>query len=61
MKNQWLFIAAPSGTATPSNDETANGAITPKKAEVDPLEAPLKGSPLSHGQFQLFGLPALCS
>ncbi|EED17330.1 metal resistance protein ycf1, putative [Talaromyces stipitatus ATCC 10500] len=42
--------AAPSGTATPSNDETANGAITPKKAKVDPLEAPLKGSPLSHGQ-----------
>jgi len=26
------------------------------KEEVDPLEAPLTGSPLSHGQFQLFSL-----
>jgi ATP-binding cassette subfamily C (CFTR/MRP) protein 1 len=48
--------AAPSGAATPLNEETANGISTPKKEEVDPLEAPLKGSPLSHGQFQLFGL-----
>lgn len=48
--------AAPSGTVTPTVEETANGASTPKKEEVDPLDAPLKGSPLSHGQFQLFGL-----
>jgi ATP-binding cassette subfamily C (CFTR/MRP) protein 1 len=48
--------AAPSGTATPTNGQTTTGASTPKKEEVDPLEAPLKGSPLSHGQFQLFGL-----
>ncbi|RFU34159.1 hypothetical protein B7463_g2169, partial [Scytalidium lignicola] len=48
--------AVPSGTTTPTNEMTANGASTPKKEEVDPLKAPLKGSPLSHGQFQLFGL-----
>ena len=48
--------ATPSGTATPFNGPTANGSSTPNKEEVDPLDAPLKGSPLSHGQFQLFGL-----
>jgi ATP-binding cassette subfamily C (CFTR/MRP) protein 1 len=48
--------AAPSGSATPVNEETANGVSTPKKVEIDPLEAPLKNAPLSHGQFQLFGL-----
>ncbi|KAE9374390.1 putative multidrug resistance protein [Stipitochalara longipes BDJ] len=48
--------AAASKTATPLNEETSNNTSTPKKEEVDPLEAPLKESPLSHGQFQLFGL-----
>lgn len=48
--------AGPSGAATPSNDETENGAIMPKKEKVDPLEVTLKDAPLSHGQFQLFGL-----
>jgi ABC-type multidrug transport system fused ATPase/permease subunit len=48
--------AASSETVTSTNEETANGVSTPKKEEVDPLKAPLKGSPLSHGQFQLFGL-----
>lgn len=48
--------AAPSGTVTPTNEETTDGASRPKKEEVDHLEAPLKDSPLSHGQFQLFGL-----
>jgi ATP-binding cassette subfamily C (CFTR/MRP) protein 1 len=38
-----------------TNGETANAISKPEKEE-DPLEAPLKGSPLSHGQFQLFGL-----
>jgi ATP-binding cassette, subfamily C (CFTR/MRP), member 1 len=48
--------AAPSGSATPINEETANGVSTPKKVEINLLEAPLKNAPLSHGQFQLFGL-----
>lgn len=47
--------ATPSGTATPINEAT-NVTTSPKSTEIDPLEAPLKGSPLSHGQFQLFGL-----
>jgi len=47
--------ASRSGSATPLNEDTANGTSKPKE-EVDPLDAPLKGSPLSHGQFQLFGL-----
>jgi len=45
-----------SETATPTNEEAGNGVSMLKKEEVNPLEAPLKGSPLSHGQFQLFGL-----
>jgi len=49
-------ITARSETATPTNEDTANDISTPKKEEIDPLEAPLKSSPLSHGQFQLFGL-----
>ncbi|RDW87858.1 hypothetical protein BP5796_03552 [Coleophoma crateriformis] len=46
---------SPSSIATPAN-ETVNGASNPETEAVDPLEAPLKSSPLSHGQFQLFGL-----
>jgi ATP-binding cassette, subfamily C (CFTR/MRP), member 1 len=46
----------PLGTATPTNDGSLNGASLPKREAVHPLEAPLKDSPLSHGQFQLFGL-----
>jgi ATP-binding cassette subfamily C (CFTR/MRP) protein 1 len=53
--------ASTATTTTSSTDaETVNGASPtppPKKEDVvDPLDAPLKGSPLSHGQFQLFGL-----
>ena len=48
--------AALSGATTPTDEEAANGTSTPKREEDDPLEAPLKSSPLSHGQFQLFGL-----
>jgi ATP-binding cassette subfamily C (CFTR/MRP) protein 1 len=48
--------AVPSGNTTLVNEETANGVSTPKKVKVGPLEALLKDSPLSHGQFQLFGL-----
>ncbi|KAH8194638.1 hypothetical protein TruAng_011196 [Truncatella angustata] len=48
--------AAASGTATPDIEETVNGTSTPSKEKFDPLDASLKGSPLSHGQFQLFSL-----
>ncbi|KAK6200636.1 hypothetical protein LQW54_009679 [Pestalotiopsis sp. IQ-011] len=50
------------GNAEPSTENPANGsdaaaaAAASKKEVVDPLEAPLKSSPFSHGQFQLFGL-----
>jgi ATP-binding cassette, subfamily C (CFTR/MRP), member 1 len=50
------YTLMPSGTATPTSEEPTNEASTPQKEEVDPLGAPLKGSPLSHGQFQLFSL-----
>lgn len=48
--------ARPSGPASPAHRETADVAFMLKQEELDPLEAPLKGSPLSQGQFQLFGL-----
>jgi ATP-binding cassette subfamily C (CFTR/MRP) protein 1 len=48
--------AVPSGNATPTNEDTGDSVFTTKKEEVDHLEAPLKDSPLSYGQFQLFGL-----
>jgi ATP-binding cassette, subfamily C (CFTR/MRP), member 1 len=42
------------GQAPAENGSSSSG---PKKDEqVDPLAAPLKSSPFSHGQFQLFGL-----
>ncbi|KAH8658409.1 hypothetical protein BX600DRAFT_469082 [Xylariales sp. PMI_506] len=43
----------PDGSAAPS--QQGEDAAKEEK-EVDPLDGPLKGSPLSHGQFQLFGL-----
>lgn len=49
-------------TVIKSRGESANNTSgtelpTPKKDEdADPLAAPLKSSPFSHGQFQLFGL-----
>ncbi|KAH8891439.1 P-loop containing nucleoside triphosphate hydrolase protein [Thozetella sp. PMI_491] len=50
--------AAPSeDTTSASTGEAApDGATVPKKDGADPLESSLKDSPLSHGQFQLFGL-----
>ncbi|KAH8591587.1 P-loop containing nucleoside triphosphate hydrolase protein [Bisporella sp. PMI_857] len=44
-----------SEVAMRTNGETSGGTLTPKK-ELHPLEALLKDSPLSHGQFQLFSL-----
>lgn len=48
------------GNAEASTENPANGsdaaAAAAKKEVADPLEAPLKSSPFSHGQFQLFGL-----
>jgi ABC-type transport system involved in cytochrome bd biosynthesis fused ATPase/permease subunit len=46
----------PSRTATPTYEDTASGDSMLKREEVDPFEAPLEGSTLSHGQSQLFGL-----
>lgn len=43
---------APNGAAETQQDATTVDADTP----ADPLETLLKSSPLSHGQFQLFGL-----
>lgn len=46
---------AEASTETPANGSDAATAAA-KKEVADPLEAPLKSSPFSHGQFQLFGL-----
>lgn len=41
----------------PGNGTTHPESVVPiKDKTVDPLEAPLKSAPFSHGQFQLFGL-----
>lgn len=56
--------AVPSRSESPTNkngntrngNANGNGASTPPRENLDPLDAPLKTSPLSHGQFQLFGL-----
>jgi ATP-binding cassette subfamily C (CFTR/MRP) protein 1 len=56
--------AVPSRCESPTNEDenttngnaNANSTSTAQKDETDPLDAPLKTSPLSHGQFQLFGL-----
>ncbi|KAG9247609.1 putative multidrug resistance protein [Calycina marina] len=47
--------ATPSGIATPANEAAANDVVD-KSKDADPLDFPLKDSPLSHGQFQVFGL-----
>lgn len=42
--------------ANGNGNGNTNGTSTPQREDLDPLDAPLKTSPLSHGQFQLFGL-----
>jgi ABC-type multidrug transport system fused ATPase/permease subunit len=45
------------GTGQPNGQATETDPSSAKNVEEsDPLEAPLKSSPFSHGQFQLFGL-----
>ncbi|KAH8752885.1 P-loop containing nucleoside triphosphate hydrolase protein [Hyaloscypha finlandica] len=56
IKSRGFNTAAPSWTATLTREDTANSDSMLKKEEVDPFEAPLEGSTLSHGQSQLFGL-----
>ncbi|KAH8812816.1 putative multidrug resistance protein [Xylogone sp. PMI_703] len=55
IKSRACNTAARIRTATPVNEESLDNSSTARK-EVDPLEGSLKESPLSHGQFQLFGL-----
>ncbi|KAI3325328.1 ABC transporter [Xylariaceae sp. AK1471] len=54
-KVQLWGVIRPRASNTTAPNGTVNAASTAKQ-EVDPLEAPLQESPLSHGQFQLFGL-----
>lgn len=57
--NGSITTVVPPGTATPATS-SINLTFTPEsillEEEANPLSVPLKSSPLSHGQFQLFGL-----
>lgn len=46
----------PTGSVTPTGDHTADSSDVAPRMLQDPLDAQLKELPLSHGQFQLFGV-----
>ncbi|KAI1180571.1 P-loop containing nucleoside triphosphate hydrolase protein [Nemania sp. FL0916] len=60
MESRAKNMAVSTEAARVADGEIADGEIASTVStvtkEVDPLEMPLKASPLSHGQFQLFGL-----
>lgn len=53
IKSRGANNSSGNSVASADNGNTPEGS---KDEESDPLDAPLKSSPFSHGQFQLFGL-----